>query len=157
MYVIQDILFQFILRFNSTKTAMKWLKIAYNSSLRKLLRIPKYFSASEMFVILSIRSYDILCIALEVIVLVTQPTSWFGFHLQFHYSLVFGIGGLICWETSLLLLLLYNFIYVWPKIPKCDLLNVSIYSKTSERNMNCLVKNVVLVVAKTTRQIYKLI
>ena len=35
--------------FNSTKTALTKLKIAYNNSLRKLLGLPKYNSASEMF------------------------------------------------------------------------------------------------------------
>jgi len=44
--------------YNSTKTAMKRLKIAYNNSLRRLLGIPKYCSASEMFVCLNIRSFD---------------------------------------------------------------------------------------------------
>jgi len=36
--------------FDSTKTAMNKLKIAYNNSLRRLLGIPKYNSASQMFV-----------------------------------------------------------------------------------------------------------
>ena len=35
--------------FNSTKTALTKLKIAYNTSLRRLLGLPKYNSASEMF------------------------------------------------------------------------------------------------------------
>ena len=35
--------------FNSTKTALTKLKIAYNNSLRRLLGLPKYNSASEMF------------------------------------------------------------------------------------------------------------
>ena len=42
--------------YNSTKIAMKRLKISYNNSLRRLLVIPKYFSTSEMFVCLNIRS-----------------------------------------------------------------------------------------------------
>ena len=40
--------------FNSTKTALTKLKIAYNNSLRRLLGLPKYNSASEMFVNLGI-------------------------------------------------------------------------------------------------------
>ena len=36
--------------FNSTKTALTKLKIAYNNSLRRLLGLPKCNSGSEMFV-----------------------------------------------------------------------------------------------------------
>ena len=36
---------------------MKKLKIAYNNGLRRLLNLPKYNSASEMFVNLSILSF----------------------------------------------------------------------------------------------------
>ena len=44
--------------FNSTKTALLTkLKIAYNNSLRRLLGLPKYNSASEMFVNLGILSF----------------------------------------------------------------------------------------------------
>ena len=43
--------------FNSTNTALTKLKIAYNNSLRKLLGLPKYNSASEMFVNLRILSF----------------------------------------------------------------------------------------------------
>ena len=40
--------------YNGTVTAMRKLRIAYNNSLRRLLGIPKYNSASEMFVQLNI-------------------------------------------------------------------------------------------------------
>ena len=40
------------------KTALKTLRIAYNNSFKKLLDIPKYNSASEMFVCLNIPSFD---------------------------------------------------------------------------------------------------
>ena len=43
--------------FDSTVTAMKKLKIAYNNDLRRLLNLPKYNSASEMFVNLNIPSF----------------------------------------------------------------------------------------------------
>ena len=43
--------------FNSTKTALTKLKIAYNNSLRRLLGLPKYNSASEMFVNLGILTF----------------------------------------------------------------------------------------------------
>ena len=36
--------------FNNTKSAMKKLKVAYNNSLRRLLSLPTYNNASEMFV-----------------------------------------------------------------------------------------------------------
>ena len=44
--------------FDSTITSMKKLKIAYNNSLRRLLNLPKYNSASEMFVNLNIPSFN---------------------------------------------------------------------------------------------------
>ena len=43
--------------FDSTVTSMKNLKIAYNNDLRRLLNLPKYNSASEMFVYLNILSF----------------------------------------------------------------------------------------------------
>ena len=46
-----------ILWYDCSKTALKNLRIAYNNSLRKLLGIPKYNSASEMFVCLNIPSF----------------------------------------------------------------------------------------------------
>ena len=46
-----------ILWYDCSKTASKNLKIAYNNSLRKLLKIPKYNSAGEMFVCLNIHSF----------------------------------------------------------------------------------------------------
>ena len=46
-----------ILWYDCSKTALKNLRIAYNNSLQKLLGIPKYNSASEMFVCLNIPSF----------------------------------------------------------------------------------------------------
>ena len=43
--------------FDSSKTAMKKIKIAYNNSHRRLLSLPKHNSASEMFVNLNILSF----------------------------------------------------------------------------------------------------
>ena len=40
--------------FDSTVTSMKKLKITYNNGLRRLLNLPKYNSASEMFVKLNV-------------------------------------------------------------------------------------------------------
>ena len=42
----------------STVTSMRKLKIAYNNDLRGILNLPKYNSASEMFVNLNIPSFD---------------------------------------------------------------------------------------------------
>ena len=44
--------------FDSTVTAMRKLKIAYNNGLRRILNLPKYNSAFEMFVNLNIPSFD---------------------------------------------------------------------------------------------------
>ena len=44
--------------FDSTVTSMKKLKIACNNGLRRLLNLPKYNSASEMFVNLNIPSFN---------------------------------------------------------------------------------------------------
>ena len=44
--------------YDCSKTALKNLRIAYNNSLQKLLGIPKYNSASEMFVCLNIPSFN---------------------------------------------------------------------------------------------------
>ena len=43
--------------YNKTVTAARKLRIAYNISLRRLFGIPKYNSASEMFVQLNIKSF----------------------------------------------------------------------------------------------------
>ena len=44
--------------FDSTVTSIKKLKIAYNKGLGRLLNLPKYNSASEMFVNLNIPSFN---------------------------------------------------------------------------------------------------
>ena len=44
--------------FDSTVTSMRKLKIACNNGLRRILKLPKYNSASEMFVNLNIPSFD---------------------------------------------------------------------------------------------------
>ena len=43
--------------FDSTVTSMKKLKVAYNNGLKRLINLPKYNSASEMFVNLNILSF----------------------------------------------------------------------------------------------------
>ena len=47
--------------FDSTVTSMKELKIAYNNGLRRLLNLPKYNTASQMFVNLNISSFSEQC------------------------------------------------------------------------------------------------
>ena len=54
---VQQYIVHTALWFNSTKTALTKLKIAYNNSLRRLLGLTKYNSASEMFVNLGILSF----------------------------------------------------------------------------------------------------
>ena len=44
----------FAMWFDTTKSAMKRLKVAYNNSLRRLLSLPTYKSANEMFTVLYI-------------------------------------------------------------------------------------------------------
>ena len=43
--------------FDTTKYAMKKLKVAYNNSLRRLFSLPNYNSGSEMFAVLNIPSF----------------------------------------------------------------------------------------------------
>ena len=43
--------------FDTTNSAMKKLTVAYNNSLRRLLSLPTYNSASEMFAVLNIPSF----------------------------------------------------------------------------------------------------
>ena len=47
----------FAMWFDTTKSAMKKLKVAYNNSLRRLLSLPTYNSASVMFVVLNIPAF----------------------------------------------------------------------------------------------------
>ena len=47
-----------LMRFDSTLTSMRKLKIAYNNGLRWILNVRKYNSASEKFVNLNIPSFD---------------------------------------------------------------------------------------------------
>ena len=51
-------MYRFFMWFDSTVTSMRKLKIAYNNGLRRMLNLPKYNSASEMFVNLNISSFD---------------------------------------------------------------------------------------------------
>ena len=84
--------------YNRTLTAMRKLRIAYNNSLRRLLGIPKYNSASEMFVQLNIKSFGelprkhVFCFINRLTVsdnsiLVSIVTP------RFQSSQTFGIGG----------------------------------------------------------------
>ena len=43
--------------FDTTKSAMKKLKVAYNNSLRRLLSLPTYNNANEMIDVLNIPSF----------------------------------------------------------------------------------------------------
>ena len=60
--------------FDSTVTAMRKLIIAYNNGLRRILNLPKYNSASEMFVNLNIPSFDELLRNLYIVLRVEYKT-----------------------------------------------------------------------------------
>ena len=63
-----------ILWYDCSKTVLKNLRIAYNNSLRKLLGIPKYNSASEMFVCLNIPSFNELL--RKYVYILTEVDYW---------------------------------------------------------------------------------
>ena len=83
--------------YDSTKTALKNLKVAYNNSLRKLLGLPSHNSASSIFVNLNIPSFGELLRKyvynfrnrLQVIMLLFVEFIC----LIFLFSLAYGIGG----------------------------------------------------------------
>ena len=91
--------------YNGTVTAMRKLRIAYNNSLCRLLGIPKYNSASEMFVQLNIKSFGellrkyVFCFIninkyMNKYLLFLIILYWFLFVTpRFQSSQTFGIGG----------------------------------------------------------------
>ena len=86
--------------YDSTKTAKKNLKVAYNNSLRRLLGLPSHNSASRMFVNVNIPSFGELLkkyvynfrnrleTSNNVQLLLVEFIC-----LIFHFSLAYGIGG----------------------------------------------------------------
>ena len=84
--------------YDSTKTAMKNLKVVYNNSLRRLLVLPSYNSASSMFVNLNVPSLGDLLRKyvynfrnnLETVIMLLLVEF---ICLIFHLSLAYGIGG----------------------------------------------------------------
>ena len=85
--------------YDCSKNALKTLRIAYNNSLRKLLGIPKYNSASEMFVCLNIPSFDELLrkyvypfrnrlVSSQNCILISICSSTVPL-----YSIIYGLGG----------------------------------------------------------------
>ena len=86
--------------FNSTKTALTRLKIAYNKSLRRLLGLPNYNSAIEMFANLGILSFGELfrkvVFSLKTRILVSHNSCLHSIYfttLKFLFFLKFGLGG----------------------------------------------------------------
>ena len=87
--------------FNSTKTALTKLKIAYNNSLRRLLGLPKYNSASEMFLNLGILSFGELLwkfvFSLKTRISGSHDSCLQNMYnyttLKFLFFLKFGLGG----------------------------------------------------------------
>ena len=79
--------------YDSTKTAMKNLKVAYNNSLRRLLGLPSHNSASSMFVNLNIPSFGELLRKYVYNFRNRLETSDNVISLILHFSLAYGIGG----------------------------------------------------------------
>ena len=106
--------------YDSTKTAMKNLKVAYNNSLRRLLGLPSYNSASSMFVNLNIPSFGELLRKYVYNFRNRLETSADNVNLLFveficlilHFSLAYGIGGVTsCYHSqSIVLCILLYFI-----------------------------------------------
>ena len=86
--------------FNNTKTALTKLKIAYNNSLRRLLNLPIYNSASEGFVNLGILSFGELLrkfvFSFKTRILMSHNSclqSYVYTTLKFLFFLKFRLGG----------------------------------------------------------------
>ena len=101
--------------YDSTKTAMKNLKVARNNSLRRLLGLPSHNSASSMFVNLNIPSFGEL---LRKYVYNFRNRLETSDNVEFicfilHFSLTYGIGGVSsCHHSqSIVLCILLYFIY----------------------------------------------
>ena len=84
--------------YSGTVSAMRKLRIAYNISYRRLLCIPKYNSASEMFVQLIIKSFGellricVYCFINRLIIIIILYSHLFVTP-RFQSSPEFGIGG----------------------------------------------------------------
>ena len=79
---------------------MKKLKIAYNNGLRRLLNLPKYNSASEMFANLNVPSFNELLRKFAFSFktrIIESDNSLVNVlsHLQYHYLVQYGPGGVI--------------------------------------------------------------
>ena len=84
--------------FDSTKSAMKKLKVAYNNSLRRLLSLPTYNSASEMFAVLNIPSFGELLRKFAFSLMTRIASSMNSFMVNIYSSSVpmfskYGVGG----------------------------------------------------------------
>ena len=101
--------------FDSTVTSIKKLKIAYNNGLRRLLNLPKYNSASEMFVNLNIPSFSELLRKLVFrfknrIINLTFETITVHLRLILTYFIIVvcvGVGGVCVSVMYAYFLLLY--------------------------------------------------
>ena len=110
--------------YDSTKTAMKNLKVAYNNSLRRLLGLPSHNSASSMFVNLNIPSFEELLRKYMLYSRNRLETSELFVEficIIFHFSLAYRIGGVTlarasfcvyyCILSIFLILIFIKFIY----------------------------------------------
>ena len=88
--------------FDSTKSAMKKLKVAYNNSLRRLLSLPTYNSASEMFAVLNIPSFGELLRKFAFSLMTRIASSMNSFMVNIYSSSVPMFSKIWGWWYSIL-------------------------------------------------------
>ena len=105
--------------FDCTKTALKILKVAYNNSLRRFMRLPWRNSVSEMFVNLNIRSFDEMLRIFTFGFMSTQYCRKLLFQIMCLYLIftthpvvciqMFGLGGIAYYTYDTLMICIYLF------------------------------------------------
>ena len=97
--------------FDNTKSAMKKLKVAYNNSLRRLLSLPTYNSASEMFAVLNIPSFRELLRKFAFSLLTRIASSMNSFMVNIYSSSVPMFSKIWGWWYSILTIYLFLFTF----------------------------------------------
>ena len=88
--------------FDSTKSAMKKLKVAYNNNLRRLLSLPTYNSGSEMFAVLNIPSFGELLRKFAFSLMTRIASSMNSFMVNIYSSSVPMFSKIWGWWYSIL-------------------------------------------------------
>ena len=88
--------------FDSTKYAMNKLKVAYNNSLGRLLSLPTYNSAREMFAVLNIPSFGELLRKFALSLMTTISSSINLFMVNIYSSSVPMFSKIWGWWYSIL-------------------------------------------------------